>query len=201
MQIANPRLGPGAMSALARGPWIQACRTVCCARGQLVASWLPLRIRCRAQHPHQGQEDQLGRGKSRSTHMRDQRTRLVQRQPRATAPACCKRHFGRAVKGGGSRRHSERAWVRTPQVSLFARGWGSSSPAGRRKQVLKLRLGCFRCCHTEGPEHQIAPKKNLCHACRTLCHCGPPLRGAGHWKCCKCYVLPCGATWTRGRPS
>ena len=62
MQIANPCLGPGAMSALARGPWIQACRTVCCARGQLVASWLPLRIRCRAQHPHQGQEDQLGKG-------------------------------------------------------------------------------------------------------------------------------------------
>ena len=55
----------------------------------------------------------------------------------------------RAVYGGGSGRHSERAWVRTPQVSLFARGWGSSSPAGRRKQGLKLRLSFFRCCHTE----------------------------------------------------
>jgi hypothetical protein len=35
----------------------------------------------------------------------------------------CRAHqgrFGRAVYGGGSRRHSERAWARTPQVSFFA---------------------------------------------------------------------------------
>ena len=38
---------------------------------------------------------------------------------RRAASSCEARQFGRAVWGGGSRRHSARAWVRTPQLSLL----------------------------------------------------------------------------------
>ena len=56
------------------------------------------------------------------------------------SPAIVSQDSGRAVSGGGARRHSVRAWVRTPQLSLWAKKAVCSSSL-----VSLFEMTCFVC--------------------------------------------------------